>query len=177
MKVIGILSDTHGLFDERLYGALYGSDLIIHAGDIGRVDILEDLKLISPVVAVLGNNDYDEYGPDLGYSAQAVVEGVRIFVSHYPESTRLPGLLRYIKPGNPLPQVCIHGHTHIPEIVTGSQAFPASYVICPGSTSRPRGGSERSVALMQVDNGRVLSIEIRSLSGEKLLSLDEPREK
>ncbi len=63
--VIGVISDTHGLVRPEAISALGGSDLIVHAGDIGNELVLEQLRRIAPVVAVRGNNDYGEWAKDL----------------------------------------------------------------------------------------------------------------
>ncbi len=54
---IGLISDTHGLLRPEAITALAGSDYIIHAGDIGRAGIIEELSAIAPTTAVRGNND------------------------------------------------------------------------------------------------------------------------
>src|SRR4051794_24421113 len=54
---IGIISDTHGLMRPEALAALEGSDLILHAGDVGSQDVLNALTSIAPVIAVRGNND------------------------------------------------------------------------------------------------------------------------
>lgn len=56
-SLIGLISDTHGLLRPEALAALRGSDLIIHAGDVGESTILEQLGTIAPVVAVRGNVD------------------------------------------------------------------------------------------------------------------------
>ncbi len=58
-KTIGLISDTHGLLRPQALRALEGSDLIIHAGDVGDPEILEALKTLAPVFAVRGNVDTD----------------------------------------------------------------------------------------------------------------------
>jgi len=60
MKTIGVISDTHGVLRPEAVKALCGVDLIIHAGDVGRRDILDDLRQIVPVFAVRGNTDREE---------------------------------------------------------------------------------------------------------------------
>src|SRR3982750_1489036 len=55
--MIGLISDTHGLLRPEALRALTGCDLIVHAGDIGRPEILDDLGRVAPVVAVRGNVD------------------------------------------------------------------------------------------------------------------------
>ena len=54
---IGIISDTHGLARPEAINALKGSDLIIHAGDVGKPEVLRALREIAPVIAVRGNVD------------------------------------------------------------------------------------------------------------------------
>ena len=130
MTVIGIISDTHGQLSEAAYAALADSDHIIHAGDIGNPPILRELETLAPVTAVLGNNDFDEYGQAVSRFAHPVIDGVRFLVAHYPRDVKISfagsGALA---PGDPIPQVCVHGHTHVPEIVTGPEARPATYVV------------------------------------------------
>jgi len=58
---IGIISDTHGLLRPEAIVALQGSDLIIHAGDIGNERVLDTLHRIAPVLAVRGNNDRGDW--------------------------------------------------------------------------------------------------------------------
>lgn len=65
MRVIGVISDTHGLLRDEAYEALKGSDLILHAGDVGGADILTRLEEIAPVHAVRGNTDGGAFGAGL----------------------------------------------------------------------------------------------------------------
>ena len=55
--VVGLISDTHGLLRPRVHEALAGVELILHAGDVGGDEILDELSLIAPVLAVFGNTD------------------------------------------------------------------------------------------------------------------------
>ncbi len=61
---IGVISDTHGLVRGEAMAALHGSDLILHAGDVGSSDDLEALAAIAPVLAVRGNVDRDDWADD-----------------------------------------------------------------------------------------------------------------
>ena len=56
-RVIGLISDTHGLIRPEALEALQGVDLIIHAGDIGKREVIDALQDIAPVLAIKGNND------------------------------------------------------------------------------------------------------------------------
>ena len=174
MTIVGVISDTHGRLDAAAYGALADCDHIIHAGDIGDPGILRDLHTLAPVTAVLGNNDYDEYGPSVGRYAHAVIDGVKFLVAHYPRDVRISAFgSGALAPGDPIPDVCVHGHTHIPKLEFGKEARPAQYVLCPGSASRPRAGNPPSVAKVEIASGAVKSIRIESLSGELLASVGD----
>src|SRR6266700_6732246 len=70
-KRIGLISDTHGLRRKEGVEALRGSEMIIHAGDVGKPEILEDLRKIAPVVAVRGNVDAAEWAKALPQTAVA----------------------------------------------------------------------------------------------------------
>ena len=55
--LVGIISDTHGLLRPEAIAALRGSDLIIHAGDVGKPEVIDQLRGIAPIFAVRGNVD------------------------------------------------------------------------------------------------------------------------
>lgn len=125
-NAIGIISDTHGLLREEALLALEGSDLIIHAGDVGNPEILQKLKSIAPVFAVRGNVDTEpwaqalpeteiiETGPTTIYVLHDVhaldldpaAAGFHIVISghsHKPASTENRGVL-FINPGSAGPR-------------------------------------------------------------------------
>lgn len=170
--LVGVLSDTHGRLPLAAYEALADCELIIHAGDIGGPEIIRELETLAPVTAVLGNNDFPEYGARVGRSARIEVEGVKFLIAHYPRDVRISAFgTGALAPGDLIPDVCIHGHTHVPRLEFGKEVRPAQYVLCPGSVSRPRGGSAPSVAKIEVSCGGVKSIRVESLTGETLLQV------
>ncbi|MEO6162905.1 MAG: metallophosphoesterase family protein, partial [Candidatus Binatia bacterium] len=63
--IIGVISDTHGLVRPEALAALQGVGLIIHAGDIGKLEVLHSLSSIAPVCAIRGNNDRDGWAKKL----------------------------------------------------------------------------------------------------------------
>src|ERR1043165_2483091 len=79
MKTIGVISDTHGLLRPE---ALEGSDLILHAGDIGAPEVLERLRLIADVAAIKGNNDRAAWARGIAETATLNVESVDIYMIH-----------------------------------------------------------------------------------------------
>ena len=82
MKMLGLISDTHGLLREEAIRALRGSDLILHAGDVGGPEILETLKTVAPVIAVRGNVDTDKWGQTLPLTEVIQLGSVMIYMLH-----------------------------------------------------------------------------------------------
>jgi len=82
MKTIGVISDTHGVLRPEAVKALRGVDLIIHAGDVGRSDILDELRQIAPVFAVRGNTDYEAWAWTLPLTERVQADQHLIFVLH-----------------------------------------------------------------------------------------------
>src|SRR5262245_3949903 len=80
--VIGVISDTHGLVRPEAVAALVGSELIVHAGDIGGPDVLAALGRVAPVVAVRGNNDRGPWAAPLPEREVVEVGGCRLYVLH-----------------------------------------------------------------------------------------------
>ncbi len=89
MARIGVISDTHGVLPVEAFNALADCEHIIHAGDICSPEIIRDLQTLAPVTAVLGNNDFNEYGTSVRRFARPVVDGVRFLVAHYPRDVRI----------------------------------------------------------------------------------------
>ena len=80
---IGLISDTHGLLREEALIALRGSELIVHAGDVGDPDILPQLRKLAPVVAVRGNVDTEAWARrELPETAVAQAGDISIYVLH-----------------------------------------------------------------------------------------------
>jgi len=80
--LIGVISDTHNLLRPEALAVLKRSDLILHAGDVCRPEVLEELGRIAPVVAVRGNNDRGAWARRLPVSRTVEVGGFRIHVLH-----------------------------------------------------------------------------------------------
>ncbi len=81
-STVGLISDTHGLLRKEALDLLRGSNLIVHAGDVGRKDILEQLSEVAPVVAVRGNVDRGAWAAALPATAIAETASGLIYVLH-----------------------------------------------------------------------------------------------
>lgn len=79
---IGLISDTHGLLRSQAVDALRGSELILHAGDVGKSEILTALRELAPVIAVRGNVDTAEWAHALPETAVAEAGNVFLYVLH-----------------------------------------------------------------------------------------------
>ena len=170
MTLVGVLSDTHGTLPDSAYDSLAECDVIIHAGDICSPRILDELETLAPVYAVLGNNDYDEYGESVGRFSHPVIDGVRFLVSHYPKDVIISAFgSSALAPGDPIPHVRIHGHTHVPRLERGREASPSQLLMCPGAVNRPRSDVGRTVGKIVIEDGRILGARIESLSGKVLM--------
>ena len=105
--VIGLISDTHGLVRPEALRALEGSDLIVHAGDVGKPEILDALQLLAPVVAVRGNIDKGGWAAALPLAATATLGSVAVYVLHDLQQLDLdPAAAGF--------QVVVSGHSHKP---------------------------------------------------------------
>ena len=81
-STIGLISDTHGLLRPEAVRALAGCELIVHAGDVGKPEIIDQLQAVAPVVAVRGNIDKGEWASRLPLSAVVEAKSARIYVIH-----------------------------------------------------------------------------------------------
>jgi putative phosphoesterase len=106
-KRIGLISDTHGLLRKEAVQALRGSELIIHAGDVGKPEILEALKKIAPLVAVRGNVDTEPWARALPETAVAEAGAVLIYVLHDVNALDL-------NPAASGFRIVVSGHSHKP---------------------------------------------------------------
>ncbi|MBB3103473.1 metallophosphoesterase family protein [Azomonas macrocytogenes] len=104
---IGVISDTHGLLRPEAIQALRGCDRLIHAGDIGRPEILDALAAIAPLSVIRGNNDEGEWAKRIPLSLDLLIGGLRIHVLHD---------LNAFNPASPDVDVVIAGHSHKPTI-------------------------------------------------------------
>ena len=150
---IGLISDTHGLLRPDVFTALDGVEVILHAGDVGGDDILAELALIAPVLAVAGNTD-----PPDGLPLSRVYDagGTKIHVSHGHElGSPTPAALfaRYTEP------ILIYGHTHRQLVSRDGERW----AINPGAAGARRFNLRPSVARLTLASVRV-DVEIVPLS-------------
>jgi len=137
MARIGVISDTHGSLSSKIFDIFKDVDLIIHAGDIGKDEIITELETIARVSAVHGNID----GHDLlnRYPRQMVLDefGLKIHVSH--KDSHSAGSV----------DIAIQGHTHLAEI----KRELGKLYINPGKASD-------SVVILEIDDRSIIDSKI-----------------
>ena len=142
-ETIGVISDTHGLLRPEAIAALEGCDRIIHAGDVGSADVLQQLRRLAPVVAVRGNVDKGHWAKALPWSAVVELDGHTIQVIHI-----LADLdLQAIRAGSAV----VFGHSHKPSIENRDGVL----FLNPGSAGPRRFKLPVSVARMSVVDGQL----------------------
>lgn len=144
MKTIGVISDTHGLLRWEAEAALAKVDHIIHAGDVGTLEIIERLQRIAPVTVVRGNNDKGPWAEPLPATAIVEVCGQRLYVLH--DIAKLD-----IDPLADRFAAVIAGHSHKPAVSDRNGVL----FVNPGSAGPRRFSLPVAVAKMYVEQGAV----------------------
>lgn len=142
---IGVVADTHGLFDQALVRLFRGVDRIVHAGDIGERSVIEHLEAMAPVTAVSGNADEYE---ESGFPREAIIEvkGLRIAIRHVVfEAGKLTNQGRDFL-DRTRPDICIFGHTHQPK----SEWLGETLLFNPGSAGPKRFKLPRMAGTMTI---------------------------
>jgi putative phosphoesterase len=141
--LVGLISDTHGLVRPEALAALKGSDLIIHAGDVGRPEVLDRLREIAPTFAVRGNIDTQAWAAALP-ATEAVEAGPQlIWVLHDIAQLDLDPAVGFA--------AVVYGHSHKPLIETRNGVL----YVNPGSAGPRRFRLPVTVGRLRVDATRI----------------------
>lgn len=141
---VGVISDTHGLLRPAALDALRGSDLIVHAGDVGGGSILERLEDLAPVTVVRGNIDREPDAARWPETALVTAGTARLFVLHDVGTLAVdPAAAGYA--------AVIYGHSHKPSI----ERRDGVLFVNPGSAGPRRFRLPISVARLEVHGGAV----------------------
>jgi putative phosphoesterase len=140
---IGVISDTHGLLRPEAIETLAGVDHILHAGDVGGIEILERLRAIAPVTAIRGN--VDGFGPCAALPATEVVElgGVFLYMLHDLHAMDLD-------PAAAGMAAVISGHSHQPKI----EERKGVLYFNPGSAGPRRFSLPISLGFLEIADGK-----------------------
>ena len=149
---IGLISDTHGLLRPEALAALQGCAQIIHAGDIGKPQVLDVLRAIAPLEAIRGNIDTADWAQVLPERLDLRIEGLTLHVLHDLKQMDIDPLAAGI-------DVVIAGHSHKPKV----ERRDGVLYINPGSAGPRRFSLPISLALLELNDGDA-QVELISLS-------------
>ncbi|MBP3886305.1 MAG: metallophosphoesterase family protein [Cellulosilyticum sp.] len=142
MTKIGVIADTHGLLRDEVIELLKECQVILHAGDINKPEIIETLKKIAPLYVVRGNNDKGEWAEALPKFIEERLYGYVFYMTH--QKKDVP---------NPIPNVdfIITGHSH--KYAEEDEKSPVW--LNPGSCGKRRFGLEISMAILEVTDAGI----------------------
>ncbi len=141
---VGVISDTHGLLRPEAVAALQGSDLILHAGDVGSESILDQLRAIAPTSAVRGNVDTAIWATALPLTDVIPAGGLDLYMLHDRAALDLDPVAAGFA-------AVIFGHSHRP----GAELRNGVLYLNPGSAGPRRFTLPVSVARLTIDGGRL----------------------
>lgn len=145
---LGVISDTHGLLRKEVFEVFSQVDHILHAGDVGPLDILTELEAIAPVTAVYGNTDGMEVRTRLAQVAEIMLDGFEIVVTHGDQfGTPTPERLQQEFPEA---DIIVFGHTHKPVLTLVDLVVT---VMNPGSAGPKRFDLPTTVGIMELEPG------------------------
>jgi uncharacterized protein len=144
MLRVGLISDTHGLLRPEAERCLQGCDHIIHAGDIGKPEVLDRLAVLGPVTAIKGNVDKGDWAARLPWNDYVQIQGVFIHVLHDISELDIDPVAAEVN-------VVVSGHSHVPKIAErGGILF-----VNPGSAGPRRFKLPVSLAELRITGSRV----------------------
>lgn len=149
---IGLISDTHGLLRPEAVAALRGCAQIIHAGDIGKPQVLDGLRAIAPLEAIRGNIDTADWAQVLPERLDLRIEGLTLHVLHDLKQLDIDPLAAGV-------DVVIAGHSHKPKV----ERRDGVLYVNPGSAGPRRFSLPISLALLELNDGQA-QVELISLS-------------
>lgn len=153
---IGVIADTHGLYDPAIEQHFGGVIEILHAGDIGGASVIDRLTRLAPVTAVSGNVDGYERS---GFPRRTIIrrEGVKIALCHivYERGSMTKGVRAWLD--REQPDVCVFGHSHRPTL----ERYRKTVLFNPGSAGPKRFTLPRGIGLLTIQCQRATPSLIR----------------
>ncbi|MDR0296161.1 MAG: metallophosphatase family protein [Prevotellaceae bacterium] len=158
MKRIGLLSDTHGCFDEKLYRFFDNVDELWHAGDIGNVDLADKITAFKPLKAVFGNCDDWHIRAIYPETQRFTEEGVEVLMMHiggYPcNYAHTARRMIEVAP----PKLFISGHSHILKVMNDKHFLLLH--INPGAAGIQGFHQVRTAVRFIIDAGNIRDMEV-----------------
>ena len=161
MTRIGVLSDTHGLLDKRIFAHFKDVDEIWHAGDIGSAEVLQALREFKPTRAVFGNMDSGDVRYSLSEFSRFKVEDVNVLMTHiggYPGHYN-PWLIPMFQKEPPDLFVC--GHSHILKVQYDS--LFKMLTMNPGAAGKQGWQPCQTLLRFTIDGSKIDNLEVIEL--------------
>ena len=161
MKRIGLISDTHSYMDDAILKYFTEVDEIWHAGDIGKLEVTDQLAELAPLRAVYGNIDNTVIQAEFPEHQLFDMEGLKVWITHiggYPGKypARIRKMLESEQPG-----LFICGHSHILKVMPDKEHQLLH--INPGAAGKVGYHKIRTIVRFSIDQGRVKDLEVIEL--------------
>jgi len=145
---LGVIADTHGLLRPEVLDVFRDVDHILHAGDVGPLDLLAELEALAPVTAVYGNTDGWDVRARLPPVARVELDGFRVVVTHGDQlGSPTPEKLQAAFPDA---EILVFGHTHRPILTLVDVVVT---VMNPGGAGPRRFDLPPSVGILELEPG------------------------
>ena len=151
LKLIGVISDTHGKLDAQVFDLFAGVHHIIHAGDIGDEELVWQMEKLAPVIAVRGNNDANTMC--FPTERLAVIQGRTFYIRHQFATAEKMSVAQQRLVEQRMPDAVIFGHSH--QAYSGS--WRGTLLFNPGSAGPKRFNLPRSIGLLELYEDRIAS--------------------
>jgi putative phosphoesterase len=161
MKKIGLLSDTHSYLDPKIWKYFSEVDEIWHAGDVGSLDVIDQIKEKKPLRGVYGNIDDNKMRQELPLDDIFEIEGIKVYITHiggYPGTIK-PRVKKVIKETNPDLYIC--GHSHICKVMKDPE-FNLIHMN-PGAAGNHGFHPIKTIIRFEIDNGKIDKLEVIEL--------------
>ena len=166
MKRIGVISDTHSYIDDKIKTFFNDVDIIFHAGDIGSVKVIEELRKIANTYFVYGNIDNSMIRNICNETVIENIEGQKILMKHiggYPNRYYSDFYKLIIKEE---PQIVITGHSHILKIIYDKKLNHLH--INPGAYGNNGFHKVRTAVKFIIENEKIRDMEIYEIDRKSL---------
>ena len=145
---LGVIADTHGLLRPEVLDVFRDVDHILHAGDVGPLDLLAELEALAPVTAVYGNTDGWDVRARLPPVARVELDGFRVVVTHGDQlGSPTP---EKVQAAFPDAEILVYGHTHRPILTLVDVVVT---VMNPGGAGPRRFDLPPSVGILELEPG------------------------
>ncbi|WP_420582774.1 metallophosphoesterase family protein [Reichenbachiella sp.] len=159
---IGLISDTHGFLDPKVFDYFKEVDQIWHAGDVGTAAIIEELGAFKPTLGVYGNVDGQDVRQLFPEDQMFMCEGVKVFMTHI--GGKPPRYNPRVRPliNKHLPQLFICGHSHILAVMHDEKR-PGVLYMNPGAAGRHGFHKERTLLRFTLEARKPKDLEVIKL--------------